>query len=128
MLPPPDKEFLARKGLAYEVTPEAGMTCVVIPQLRLPPGLIPGQADLLFRLAAGYPDVPPDMWWFHPALQRADGVPIPATESMENHLGRIWQRWSRHLPDGSWLPGVDTLESFFTLVMKELQANSRSAA
>jgi hypothetical protein len=66
------------------------------------------------------------MWWFDPPLQRADGQHIPATESIEHHLGRIWQRWSRHLAGGQWRSGIDGLENFLALVRKEL-ANSANA-
>ena len=128
MLPAADLDFLARKRLDYEVKPDGQMFGVVIQRLALPAGLAPRETDLLIRLSPGYPDIPPDMWWFSPAVTRVDGVIIPATESTEQHFGRTWQRWSRHLDPGKWLPGVDTLESFFSLVMKELQANARSAA
>jgi len=128
MLPAPDRDFLERKGFRYEVKPDAGMICVIIPGLKLPPGLVPAQSDLMYRLATGYPDIPPDMWWFYPAVRRADGVPIPATDSIEQHFDRAWQRWSRHLDPGTWLAGVDTLESFFALTMKELAVNARTAA
>jgi hypothetical protein len=60
------------------------------------------------------------MWWFAPAVCRNDGVAIPATQVSEHHLGRQWQRWSRHLAQGQWKSGVDSLESYLALVRKEL--------
>lgn len=128
MLPSADAAFLDGKSLKYEVTVEAGTICVVIPELRLPPGLSATQTDLLLRLAPGYPDVPPDMWWFSPAIRRHDGCVIPATDSMETHLGRNWQRWSRHLDTGRWMSGVDSLESYFALITNELEKAARVAA
>jgi hypothetical protein len=96
------------------------MICVLIPNFPLPPGLDRQSADLLLRLATGYPDIPPDMWWFAPAVCRKDGAVIPATQVRENHLSRQWQRWSRHLTQGQWKSGLDSLESYLALVRKEL--------
>ena len=67
-------------------------------------------------------DVAPDMWWFHPAIKRTDGIQIPATDVFEHHLGREWQRWSRHLTPGQWQSGIDSLESYVALIQKELLA------
>ncbi|MGA2035713.1 MAG: E2/UBC family protein [Thermoguttaceae bacterium] len=128
MLPSIDTAFLDGKSLKYEVIVEAGMTCVTVPALPLPSGLNLAQADLLLRLNPGYPDVPPDMWWFSPAVRRLDGSGIPATESIENHLGRSWQRWSRHLDANRWMAGVDCLESYFALIYAELAKAARGAA
>jgi hypothetical protein len=113
--------YLAERAVNHSVTPDANMTCVVIRDFTLPGGLMPAQSDLLLRFNAGYPDVAPDMWWFDPPVRRADGQPIPATDVIERHLGRSWQRWSRHFVAGQWRSGVDGLESFLALVRKELQ-------
>lgn len=102
------------------MSPEGGMTCVVFRGFPLPQGFDHSQADLLIRLSAGYPDVPPDMWWFDPPVKRADGAPIPATEVTEHYLGRSWQRWSRHLIGGHWRSGIDGVESFVALIRNEL--------
>jgi hypothetical protein len=100
---------------------EANMTCVQFPNFALPLGFDRPQSNLLLRLSPGYPDVPPDMWWFDPPVRRADGQVIPATEVIEHHLGRTWQRWSRHFAAGQWKSGIDGLESFMALVRRELE-------
>lgn len=122
MLPAHDTEYLNEIAPDAAVTPEAGMVCVLIPRLVLPPGFDRTECDLLFRLSPGYPDVAPDMWWFSPAVRRTDGATIPATECIERYLGREWQRWSRHLQPGQWRSGIDSLESYMVLVRKELEA------
>lgn len=127
MLPDSDARYLADRGIEHAVAVEANMTCVVFPGFSLPTGFDRAQSDLLIRLSPGYPDVPPDMWWFDPPIRRLDGRGIPATESIELHLGRRWQRWSRHLVGGQWRAGIDGLESFLALVRKEL-AKAVSAA
>ena len=120
-LPQPDVDFLDQRGLPYAVTEEANMTCVVFPDFTLPAGMNRPAADLLIRLNPGFPDVPPDMWWFDPAVSRADGRQIPATEHRESYLGRTWQRWSRHLLAGQWQAGTDSLESFLALIRREIE-------
>jgi hypothetical protein len=121
MLPVSDTKYLKERAPNYVVSAEANMTCVLIPVYSLPEGFDRTHSDLLLRLSAGYPDVPPDMWWFDPPLRRADGQAIPATEVIEHHLGRSWQRWSRHFKPGQWESGTDSLESFLALLRRELE-------
>jgi hypothetical protein len=120
-LPQPDLDYLARRALPHKISSEGGMTCVVLPEWSLPAGLNETAADLLLRLQPGYPDLPPDMWWFAPELFLADGDRIPATEVVEHHLGRRWQRWSRHLQPRQWHSGIDGLESYVSLIERELE-------
>ena len=122
MLPSDERDYLQVRFPDFSEEIENQMICVVIANFPLPTGLTPNQSDLLLRLAVGYPDVPPDMWWFNPPVLRPDGQAIPQTQVQEQHLGRTWQRWSRHLNHGEWLPGVDGLESYLALVRRELDA------
>jgi hypothetical protein len=128
MLPPIDQEYLQTRALGSAVSLDRGMICVVVPNFPLPAGFTVTQADLLLRLAPGYPDVPPDMWWFQPAVLRVDGRPIIMTQVQEAYLGRVWQRWSRHLQPGQWRSGVDSIESYLALVRTELDAAARMIA
>jgi hypothetical protein len=121
VLPPIDVNYLTERAIRHSVTTEANMTCVLFPAYQLPGGYDRTQSDLLLRMGAGYPDVPPDMWWFDPPVLRADGKVIPATDVRETHLGRSWQRWSRHLPGQHWRSGIDGLESFLALIRSELE-------
>jgi Prokaryotic E2 family E len=120
ILPSEDQAYIERVAPGATIEVESGMTCVVAPEFALPAGFTVAAADLLIRLGPSYPDVAPDMWWFSPAVVRADGAPIAATEVTETVLGRSWQRWSRHFTPGSWLTGTDTLESYVALVASEL--------
>jgi hypothetical protein len=128
-LPEFDEGFLKRRGFDYDVVEEASMSCLVLKGWLLPPGLSVDSADLLIRIQAGYPDLAPDMWWFAPAITLANGGVIPATEVIEMHLGRSWQRWSRHFDVGQWRSGVDGLESYVALIEREVaRAAEMSAA
>jgi hypothetical protein len=67
------------------------------------------------------------MWWCEPAVKLVNGAEIPATQVSEQHLGRIWQRWSRHFQPGQWRSGVDGLESFVALIRGEIQRSAPGA-
>ena len=121
-LPQSDIEYLDERGMPYTVAEEANMTCVVFHGFVLPCGLNRSTADLLIRLNAGFPDIPPDMWWFdQPGVLRADGQTILSADQVEHYLGRTWQRWSRHLSAGQWQLGLDSLESFIALIRRDLE-------
>lgn len=120
-IPEADRAFLSERGITYSVATESNMTCVIISSYQLPQGYNTENADLLLRLNPGYPDVPPDMWWFDPPILLADGRVVRATEVRESYLGRTWQRWSRHFSAGQWKSGIDSLQSFLALIQKELQ-------
>ena len=122
MLPDEDRNYLLERFRPFSEAVENGAICVVLPDFPLPAGLAPDRADLLLRLNPGYPDIPPDMWWFDPAVVRLDGREISQTQVHESHLGRVWQRWSRHLYAGQWRPGVDSLKSYLSLVERELNS------
>ncbi|MFG2351501.1 E2/UBC family protein [Streptomyces phaeochromogenes] len=125
-LPVNDHAYLRREGFDYEVFEDGGMLCVQLSRVALPSGLNATEADILLRLAPLYDDVPPDMWWINPALTTAQGGTIPATEHHETYRDRVWQRWSRHLPPGSWLAGIDSLESYLALIQAELRTAAGS--
>jgi hypothetical protein len=120
-LPEPDREYLERAGIEFRVfDDDTGMLNVELIDFGLPDGLNAERANVLFRLPASYPDTPPDMWWIIPHLTPVSGGVIPATESIETHDGRSWQRWSRHLDAALWRSGIDGLESYVRLLRNEL--------
>ena len=120
-LPAIDVAYLGERGIAHEIVVDSGMTCVVMPQWPLPRGFDRDESDLLVRLSPGYPDVPPDMWWFSPSVHLANDQELPATSVVEDYLERSWQRWSRHFSGGQWQSGVDGLESFLALIRQNLE-------
>src|ERR1044072_1837565 len=90
-----DQSFLDSLGYSYTVEADHGFVKVVLTDFPTP-GLDQSEAALLLRLPVGFPDATPDMFWVSPALT-ANGAAIPGTEVTENHVGRSWQRWSRHI-------------------------------
>jgi hypothetical protein len=127
MLRPADRESLEDTGLAFEVGEDGGFLTVTIRAVPLPPGLEPAEADLLLRLPPGFPDASPDMFWLSPAIAGPAGAVIPGTEALETFMGRVWQRWSRHIT-GQWRPGIDNLGTYLAYVRRCLdQAAGRAA-
>lgn len=114
MLRPLDQAYLD-EHFVWEATVDGGMVCVTVKEYPLAAGLEPATNELLVRLPGGFPDASPDMFWFAEPVTRSDGAVIPATECRENHLGRTWQRWSRHI-GGQWRPGTDGLRSYMAYV------------
>lgn len=70
-LPATDSRYLGDRMSQHTVATECGMICVVLPSFELPRGFDHSHSDLLLRLSPGYPDVPPDMWWFDPPVKLA---------------------------------------------------------
>ena len=122
MLPDDDRKYLESRFPEFREIAEKQMICIVLPSFPLPGGLSCTRSDLLLRLAPGYPDVAPDMWWFDPPVHQSNGHPFPQTHVQESHLGRSWQRWSRHLAPKQWRSGIDNIETYLALVHRELNA------
>jgi hypothetical protein len=127
-LPAADQQYLDERSIHHDLQIDGGMVCVVLAGWSLPAGLSATGVDVLIRLPGGYPDVAPDMWWVDPPLRRSDGTEIPATQVMEPHLGRQWQRWSRHFAAGQWQSGVDGLESYIALIRAQFAAATEQVA
>ena len=112
-----DQSFLDSLGYSQTVEVVDGFVHVVLADF-LTPGLDRSEVDVLLRLPIGFPDATPDMFWVSPALT-AKGAAIPGTEVTETHVGRSWQRWSRHI-GCQWRPGVDNLETYVAYVRRAL--------
>ena len=120
-LPKDDIKYLNQIATEHQIAAESNMCCIVIPNWPLPRGFDQDATDLLIRLKAGYPDVPPDMWWFSPAVHLANGEALLRTSVVQPYLGRSWQRWSRHIPNEQWISGIDGLQSFLALIRQHME-------
>jgi hypothetical protein len=120
MLRPADIASVDELCLPYTVTLEAGFALLQIERFPADAGLAPKEVTLLLRLPPGFPDATPDMFWVDPPLHTKEGATIPGTESIEQHAGRSWQRWSRHI-QGQWRPGIDNLATYMFYVRRCLR-------
>lgn len=119
LLPEVDRDFLCAAGYDYTVDRVGSEMHVVIKNFPLP-RYTPQTADLLIKIPNGYPNAKLDMFWTSPDVSLpSGGVPLKA-EVREQHGGRSWQRWSRHIAEGKWRPGVDNLRTYMTTVKTEL--------
>jgi hypothetical protein len=126
-LPERDTKFLNERGYKWEVMPDpSGSSSVIIHDLVVSGGgFSPERTDVMVRIPAQYPMTPLDMWYCDPPIRiAATGQFAPASEVVETHFGRNWQRFSRHLAS-AWNPAIDGLRSFFALIHRELQGTSR---
>jgi hypothetical protein len=126
-LPARDVKFLDEKGLDWQLLPDPqGAACVVVKGFDVAGGgFSPTKTDLMIRIPQQYPMTPLDMWYCNPPIRiGATGQFAQASDVREQHLGREWQRFSRHL-NGGWRPGIDSLKSFFVLIQRELQGLGR---
>jgi len=121
-----DEEYLGSKGYDWELREEGGSGWLIIRAYALAHGQFDHvEADLLIRIPPGYNMAKLDMFYLSPTLRLRDtNTYPPAAECFEDHCGRSWQRFSRHLDDvngATWNPGVDNLRSFLALVARELR-------
>lgn len=115
-----DRDYLARKGFAYETFEHGQFLGLVIKDFPLPPGYQIARTNLLILLPGGFPVTAPDMWWCDPWVKLANGTdPVNANVS-ELIGGRMWQRFSRHFGAGPWVAGRSGVESYITLIKSDL--------
>ncbi|OJY56396.1 E2/UBC family protein [Thiobacillus sp. 0-1251] len=127
-LPARDVKFLNERGLDWQLVPDPkGAACVLVKGFDVAGGgFSPAATDLMIRIPQQYPMTPLDMWYCDPPVRLAStGQFATASEVIETHLGRQWQRFSRHL-NGGWRPGLDGMRSFFVLIQRELQGIGKS--
>ena len=125
-LPEQDSQFLSASGSEWETVKESGARWILVHDLKVPPGYTVPAVTLALMIPPGYPDAPMDMAWVFPALERADGAPIPNTETRQEIDGRAFQRWSRHrAPGQAWRPGVDDIGTHMAMACDWFAAEFR---
>lgn len=126
MLPERDRAYLAASWLGHSLEQDGGQVAVVLPEFILPAGFEPRTVEMLLLIPFGYPDAPLDMFWLAPATTLFGGA--PQATNPEVHLGRSWQRFSRHLPPGVWRGGVDGIQSYLAIVRTMLEREALRGA
>ncbi len=126
-LPAKDREYLSSREFDWELLNDgAGNVGVLIKNFDVSGGgFSPANTNLMIRLPASYNMTPLDMWYCDPPIRNAvTGAYAQASEVVEAHFGRQWQRFSRHLDPAGWRPGLDGLRTFMALVQRELQSKA----
>ncbi|WP_172962311.1 multiubiquitin domain-containing protein [Hydrocarboniclastica marina] len=116
-----DVAYLKHLGLNWETRLAGARRWLIIRDYALPSGYNHAQVDLAIEIPTAYPDAKLDMFFVHPALTLANGSGIGQTESRENILGSVFQRWSRHLNGITrWNPLTDSVITHLAVVEESL--------
>ena len=121
-LPESDRDYLNQKGHSFREVAENGKNGLIISNWTLPVQKYNHEmSNLLIYLPTGYPDVPPDMFYFYPAIcLLPDNRNARATEALEQFNTMSWQRWSRHLGADHWRSGIDGIHTYLKRVENAL--------
>jgi hypothetical protein len=119
-LPDDDERYLTEKGFGWTLLSDNAGACLVLRNYPIDAGRYEiAQTDIMVRIPAQYPMAALDMFYADPAVKlRGAGYP-QAAEAFEQHCGRNWQRFSRHLAT-PWRIGVDGIASFLAIIAREL--------
>jgi hypothetical protein len=128
-LPADDVEGLDELGLPWETVLEGGAMWLLVHEHPLPAGYTIPLATVAIRISQNYPIEQLDMVYFFPAIVRADGVAIGATESYQAIAGQNFQRWSRHYTAANpWVPGEFSVLTHLALIRHWLEREFKKAA
>lgn len=121
-LPESDREYLKEKGYEYQEIIDGSQRGILFPKWKLPAGKFNlDEVDLLVLIPSGYRDTPLDMFYSYPEILLKNEQKKPkATEANHIFQSKTYQRWSRHLPSGTWRPGIDGLHTFMQAIQKAL--------
>lgn len=106
LLPSDDQEYLDNAFSGWEAVEGRW---VLLHDFPIRSGFTVQNVTAAIQIPTTYPTTPLDMVFFHPAVLRADGVAIRATDCTQVIDGKEFQRWSRHYRPGSWHPNEDNL-------------------
>jgi hypothetical protein len=116
-----DEEHLNATGLQWETVKCSERRWLVIHNYPLPSGYTPAVAKLALDIPIDYPQAQLDMFYFQPAVARADGVAIPNTHIQAIIEGVQFQGWSRHRNGAHpWDPFSDNVATQLALVEHSL--------
>lgn len=111
-----DQRFLDEYGLPWETLVD-GPQWVLVHDLPTVAGYNHSRVTAAIRLETGYPNTELNMVYFFPALARADGKAIGATQATQQIDGKVFQRWSRHrTAQNPWKAGRDNIGTHLLLV------------
>jgi hypothetical protein len=122
-LPSKDRIFLENKGYSFREVSDGAAKGLIIDGFPVRPEgkFTVDRSSLLIILPMGYPDVPPDMFFFLPELKflGTNSYPVKADQK-PTHFQQVWQQWSRHAPASEWRVGKDGIQSYLQRVIAAL--------
>lgn len=124
ILPSKDRQYLESKGYQFQEINDGANCGLIINNFNIVPEekFIAKQASLLIILPKGYPDIPPDMFYFDPELRLISNNNHPDRASeIVVHFEKKWQQWSRHADANEWRTGQDGIHSYLQRVFRALQ-------
>ncbi|MBP6301875.1 MAG: hypothetical protein KBB37_01840 [Bacteroidia bacterium] len=124
ILPLKDRNYLESKGYQYREISDGASNGLIIDNFNVTPTekFNAKQASLLIILPQGYPDVPPDMFYFTPELRFTSNNTFPdRADQLVNHFQIKWQQWSRHANASEWRIGIDGIHSYLQRVVTALK-------
>jgi hypothetical protein len=122
---PEDEKFLTEYGLPWETISD-GSQWVLIQEFPTHHVYNHHTVTAAIRMETGYPNAELQMVYFFPALVRIDGIPIGATQALQQIDGKSFQRWSRHrTSQNPWKIGHDNLGTHITLIEDWLEREFR---
>lgn len=123
-LPMKDKSFLDSKGYSYREISDGPNKGLIIDGFPIMPEgkFSVGSSSLLIILPTGYPDVPPDMFYFFPEVRLKNNAYPAQADQRPIHFNQTWQQWSRHAPASEWRVGRDGIQSYIQRVVTALNS------
>lgn len=122
-LPSKDRSYLHGKQIKYREINNGAYKGLIIDDFNIFPieKFTQEKASLLIILPTGYPDVPPDMFYFSPELKlKASGTFPAQADQFPIYFNQKWQQWSRHAPASEWRAGKDGIHSYLQRVYTAL--------
>lgn len=112
-----DTKYLDESKFRWEAIVDQEKRWLVIHDYRLGDRFVPESVTLALDIPKEYPAAQIDMFYFSPAVARADGVCIPSTQVTAAIKNVQFQGWSRHRNgDASWDPATDNVSTHLVLV------------
>ena len=118
-----DLQVLKEQGHEYTIVEENTKIYIIFKDYPLPLGLYNMEkTDLLIFTTPHYPNANFDMFWVDQNLLLKNNSVPKSTETMENHAGRTWRRFSYHPYNNKpWNPAEDSVISFMSYVQQRLE-------
>ncbi len=117
-----DLNNLKEQGFQISCQRNGNQIYIVFDKYLLPKGWNKNETKLLLISDISYPNSKLDMFWVDTDIRLADGRVPQAGDTIENHNGTQWRRFSWHVQ--KWNPAIDNVISYLGTVnarLKQLQ-------